>query len=541
MSRLTIKIMVIFIGLLFIEGGLCAISLSDQETAKLNQVISDGYLDAEYTVKGDTKRLNRGERYRIYTIDLSYGGSDQQIDFDDLIANFHGKQASRKNLQSLGERLVDRMSDNGYPFAQSQILNLRKTDPDSLRVSYEITTGPYVTIDSITFRSDSKVSDQFLIKRSGLEPGSEFSDEVIRSSVRRINSLPYLNIEQPPNERYFNNFRSCRLIYDIKKIGANRLEGALGYNPGTANRDGFIFGFLDLAFHNPLGDGKSFYIEWDKPGESSSRIRLRTYYPYPFGLGLEFNAGFAQEQFSDLYLSLDAELEVLYRFYGMNTLSLGGSWSRIDARGDDFRSVFDSRFYRGWIGIDLTSFDNSHDLDGQHLNLRLTYIHKRLYETLDAKPQDPSQNPFRADLEARYSQSFAGRYFANARFSFAGFSDDEKSISPAEMIHLGGRETVRGYSEEQFLTPRAVWTNLELGVYSRHLLRAYIFNDLAYARISNIYVEQDQPSFENEFLYGFGLGMRLYSGNTALNLAAGWSRDDNFRQGKLYLIVENNF
>jgi len=268
---------------------------------------------------------------------------------------------------------------------------------------------------------------------------------------------------------------------------------------------------------------------------------IRAYYPYPFGSGLEFNLGLSQEQYSSLYIELSTEIEMLYRFSTLNILSLGGSWSRIDARGNDFRSVYDSRFYRGWMGLDLRSFDDSYDLDGHRLWLKLTYIHKRQYSTLGKTPDDPSKNPFRADIKLRTARTLNGRYFADLVLSFAGFSDDEESISPAEMIHLGGRQTVRGYAEEQFLTPRAMWANLEFGIFQRRFYRAYLFGDLAYARISNIYSGSNLPDFENEFLYGAGLGLKLYSGNTALNLAVGWSRDDNFGQGKLYLIVENIF
>ena len=109
------------------------------------------------------------------------------------------------------------------------------------------------------------------------------------------------------------------------------------------------------------------------------------------------------------------------------------------------------------------------------------------------------------------------------------------------MIRLGGRHTLRGYSEEQFLTPRAVWSNCEFGVYGQGLFKGYLFADLGYARLSDIYADENIPIYENRFLFGAGFGFKLFSGQTGLDLNVGWSRDDSLAEGKLYMIVENRF
>jgi len=109
------------------------------------------------------------------------------------------------------------------------------------------------------------------------------------------------------------------------------------------------------------------------------------------------------------------------------------------------------------------------------------------------------------------------------------------------MYRLGGRRTLRGYAEEQFLTPRAVWVNLELGTFQRSGFKGYLFGDLGYLRLSNLTSSQDGEGFADEFLHGAGFGMRLFSENSGLDFSVGWGEADSFRTGKVYLILENRF
>jgi len=505
-----------------------------------------GYFDADISVLIDADSLvmvnvNSGPVYSINSIGFSVIGSSRPEADIELERRFINNPASSENLQAILADAVDVYADNGYPFAQSKIKSMQMTGSD-VKIELQMTSGPFVRIDSLLFNSEKDLSAQFMVRKSGLQEGMAFSQKEVENSIIRINSLDYMRVEELPREEFYNNYNSCLLVYDVKQRGLNRLEGALGYNPGTEQIDGFVFGFLDLSFYNPFGDGKNFFLKWNKASETSSRVRMSFEYPYPMGIPFETSIGVEQEKFRNIYLSLNAEANISQTFSLNDRLHAGFKWSKITAQGESFRSIFDSRVYQASLGLTLSSFeDRLMDLSGRSLAVKLSYIHKRLYRTLGIVPDDNSFNPFKAELMLRGGLRIWNLFFADAKGNFAGFSEDERLISPAEMIKLGGRETLRGYSEEQFITPRAGWTNLELGVYQPGQLKAYIFADLGYARLTDIYSEEDSPAFEDEFLFGAGFGFHLFSGQIGLDLNIGWSKNDSFSEGKLYLILDNRF
>jgi outer membrane protein assembly factor BamA len=514
----------------------------------LNRLAEEqGYFDALIGINlvGDSIvniDINAGSLYRLNRLVFSARG-DLPEGLERSIANeYHNKPATREIIQSILTRAVDLYTDNGYPFAQSKLLAFERQESARMNLVIELVSGPYITVDSLQFTSERRISNSFLIRRSGWSRGDGFSQTNLDNSIVSLNSLGYLKVTQPPEEKYYNNYRSCLLIYNLESQASNRLEGALGYNPGTENRDGFLFGFLDLDFCNPLGDGKSFFIEWNKPNASGSRLGLRFDYPYPFGSGLETSFQVSQERFGDYYLSLTAGVNLYQNLDINNRLELGLKWTKITAEGNLFRSIYNSRIYEASLGIRLSDFRNdSRDISGREFKARLVYLHKRLYPTLGRRPDDNSYDPVKAELSFRLGLPLGRIFYADLKAQFEGFSEDEALISPAEMIRLGGRRTLRGYSEEQFLTPRAVWSNCEFGVYSHGLFKSYLFADLGYARLSDIFADDNIPTYENRFLFGAGFGLKLFSGQTGLDLNIGWSRTDKPAEGKLYLIVENRF
>ena len=238
---------------------------------------------------------------------------------------------------------------------------------------------------------------------------------------------------------------------------------------------------------------------------------------------------------------MTASLELQRAFTPARRLSGGISWSKITPQGETFNDIYHSRIYQSWLGLYWSVRDNIADLFERSIFIKATYLHKRFYSTKGSQPATNKSDPFLAEFTAKAGLEIFADLYSRLIFNFAGFSEDEDLISPAEMIKLGGRNTVRGYSEEEFVSPRAVWSNLELGFYHRQSFRVYIFSDLAYARMAGIIGQYQAQDFENEFLYGAGLGMRLSAPRTSLDISVAWSRESTFSEGILYLIVGNKF
>ena len=515
-------------------------------SAEISRIAEElGYFQTRFDISiNDTickVKINRNQRYQLGRIQYNILGDSISELEGRIIERFIDEPASRINIQDLQIAIADYYSENGYPFVQIKLVALEKRPPQYLDLNLEITSGPQTIIDSLIFYGGHNLSRSYLLKKTGLERGQYFNDAAISRSIANLNSLPYLKPVDDPVESFYANFRRCLLEYTLERQNSNQIEGAIGYNPASDNRDGYVFGFLNLTFYNPLGDGQDFHLQWNKPGQSSSRLALQLDYPYIFGTNFESVWRVRQERYSDLYLNLTAALELQRSFSPGRRLSGGFSWSKITPQGDIFNDIYHSRIYQSWLGLYLAASDEPNDLLERSISIKAAYLHKRFYDTKGNQPPANSIDPFLAEFSAQGGVELYKNLYGRLIVNFAGFSEDEELISPAEMIKLGGRNTVRGYSEEEFVSPRALWTNLEAGLFTRQSFRTYIFSDLAYARIAGIIGQYRAQNFDNEFLYGAGLGMRLATQTTTLDISAAWSRESTLSQGILYLIVGNKF
>ena len=247
-----------------------------EEISRLAEELGYFQVQCDISVKDTVCIINisKHQRYELAEVNYMFLG-DSLNDIDgQAIEQYIGQPASHANIRKLQEAIADYYSENGYPFVQVKLASLEKHPPQYIDLNLEITSGPQSVIDSLVFHGDHGLTKTFLLKKTGLENGRYFSDMAIRQSLANLNSLPYLKPVNDPLESYADNFHSCILEYNLERQNSNQIEGAVGYNPATDNRDGYLFGFLNLTFYNPLGDGKDFRLQWNKPGQSSSRTGI---------------------------------------------------------------------------------------------------------------------------------------------------------------------------------------------------------------------------------------------------------------------------
>lgn len=485
-------------------------------------------------------RLLKTEMYYIRELDIYYQGDSLPEVNEKLKRTFRNRPAKRESILALMKQAVELMNTNGYPFAQSRVIGLEKLERAGLLIRLEIMTGPEVLIDSVQFVTAGSISSDFLKKQIGYDTAFLFDQRFIADSRRSLLRLGYISFAGEIEERFYDSNNRCLLIYNLDRVSSNYIEGALGYDPGNKNRESSLYGFLDLRFYNPFGDGKSFFVNWDKPNQTSSDLKLRLHYPYPLSSGFKLDLSLSQQEFTDLYISFKGELQLSSRLNRGNLLTVGFSTQTITAQGENFGGLFDSRVYGASVGLEWSSFEDFRNLFGHSLQFRFTYLHKRLFDTKGHIPDRYSDDPFLAEIGMRWAKKIYHGLFISSRLNLAGYSQDQTVLAPSEMIKLGGRESLRGYAEQQFLTYRAGWFSLETGYNTTDNFAFYIFSDFAVARLRDI--DSDElDEYDDEFLQGTGIGLRLYSNRTALDLSYAVSRGNELSDGLLYLTLKNSF
>lgn len=485
-------------------------------------------------------RITKAELYYIHELEIDYQGDEIPEVNKKILAVYRDRPAGEKTILSLMSSAVELMAQNGYPFAQSRVLRLEKKKSSSLAIRLEIMSGPAVVVDSVRFVTDGNINPEFLKRRIGFDSAFLFDQDFVAESRRDLMRLGYISFAGEIEEHFYDNNTRCLLVYNFDRVSSNYVEGALGYDPGNEGRESSLYGFLDLRFYNPFGDGKSFYIHWNKPNQTSSDLKLKLHYPYPLATWFLLDLSLSQQEFTDLYIAIKGELKLSRRLKRGNLLTVGFSTQAITAQGENFRGLFDSRVYGASVGLEWSAYNDLRNFFGHSFEVRLTYLHKRLFDTKGQTPDSYSYDPFLAEIGMRWAKKIYRGLFISSRLNLAGYSQNQTVLAPSEMIKLGGRTSLRGYTEQQFLTYRAGWLSLETGYNTTDNFDFYIFSDFAVARLRDIDTDE-LYEYDDRFLMGSGIGLRLYSNRTALDLSYAVSRGSGLPDGRLYLTLQNSF
>lgn len=113
------------------------------------------------------------------------------------------------------------------------------------------------------------------------------------------------------------------------------------------------------------------------------------------------------------------------------------------------------------------------------------------------------------------------------------------SFENSDLFRLGGTNTLRGYREDQFLGSRIFWSNLEYRALFTRRSYGFLFFDTGY------YLRPEQAdkniSKQEDFLYGFGLGLNIETGLGVLRVSYALGKDDSFSDGKIHFGILNEF
>jgi hemolysin activation/secretion protein len=149
----------------------------------------------------------------------------------------------------------------------------------------------------------------------------------------------------------------------------------------------------------------------------------------------------------------------------------------------------------------------------------------------------PSQHLLRLGLSGGWQMR--RRLALVARSAWQSVESDESVLPLSEQLSLGGATTVRGYAEDQFRGERLGFGGLELELGEPRGGRAYVFGDLGW--IQSRRALDDGISRREDWLSGFGLGLRSPLALGAIDLSLAFAEEIRFETGKLHLKLIQEF
>lgn len=478
--------------------------------------------------------------------------------------NFKQQPLDFASVQLLQQRLLNKLENAGYPFANIY-LDSFDLQSNGMNAVLKVDKGPLYKVDSIRIYGDVKISNRFLQRFLEIEDGSIYQKQKLLNISQKLLQLPYLTEEQKWNISYLGTGSIVNLYLKNKK--SSQINGIVGFLPSNDQLGGnklLVTGDFNLNLKNSFGLGEALAIMYQQIQVKSPRLQLSYLQPFlfgsPFGVDFSFDGLKKDSSFLNISLQLGVQYsfggnksgKIFYQQFISNLLDVDTNFIRFNKRlpdqidqttsniGIEYEWFNTDYRFNPRKGVDL-KFTGSAGIRRIRENNNITslkdpsnpsYNYKSLYDTLGTRAYT-----FRMKLNAaRYFKTGKQTTFKTA---IHGGWVQSPRIFRNELYQLGGFRMLRGFDEESiYASAYAVVTaeyRLLIGLNSF----LYAFTDGAWVKNKSQFANSS-----NTFLgTGFGLAFETKAGIFNVAFAAG-KRNDlpfNLRQSKIHFGYVNFF
>jgi outer membrane protein assembly factor BamA len=470
-----------------------------------------------------------GERLRWGRIALVASAPMDSAAWRDAL-DLEGRPLDEAPLEAAIRRGLRALAARGYPFA---VARPRGFDLDGDRVSGRIEVDPGVRprIAGITLDGAKVTRTATALRISGLEPGRVYTsreDRAVRerlsrsglfSSVGEVTLLPGMEED------------AVLLRVPVTEPPYTRFRGVLG----VSGRESRLTGLVDLDLANIAGTARAAAGRWENRGEGLSRFALHYREPWLPLIPIGVRGDLAHDVNKDVYSYTRWEVTGDVTMAGQWTIRAGKGGARAVRAGTGAGNESEGYLVAGleWERRNST------------LNPTAGY---RLF--LESRRGTKTFLPAGDSLEVRVDRTRwnvggegyrrVGRQWLGVlKLRFDYLETPEHSIPRWDLFAVGGALSLRGYREEQFLTP-AVWTVqtewrwLQGGLGSA----LYLFADAAFLapgegrRLADTF---------RTFLLGTGIGVRQGSPLGILGVEYGIAKGESPLDGRIHLRIDAVF
>lgn len=493
-----------------------------------------------------TLQLNEGDLLKVSELAIDGLAEKNKEILDDLETQV-GKVFQQETLQNDINHLIKFYEERGHPYcrvniAKMRIRDLNRDGESGLDIRLEVFSGPKVIIREIDIQGNKQTKDFVILRELGFKKGEVYNQRKIDKVKQKLMKLGYFNWVNPPKLELLNN-GTGKIIIELEEGNNNRMDGVIGYNPGTASSKGFVTGLLDLSFGNLMGTGRQINAHWQRRSLKTQELRFRYLEPWVAGLPLHIGLSFEQLIQDTTYVqrSLGLEFHVLFN----ENLSFFSRVSKRDITPDSLGAVIfgipPSSSINLAIGLSYNTLDDllnprkgvkyqtSFELGKKNINLGA------IEEDMPDNSKSFEQKRISIDFETYFSlfrwQVFALGFHGR---QITSNESDEDVIPITDQYRFGGTRTLRGYREEQFRGSRIAWTNIEYRYLLGRRSRIFVFLDTGY-------FFRKEPQKIEDAKISYGVGLRVDTKLGFFGIDYGLGEGDSLSNGKVHVSLINAF
>ncbi len=552
------------------------LSLQGFATASVDSIRESDSLTIVYLFLGQQYRWGAVRVEGLTAGELLSAGLELDSTMQGLQLSFPRNRSARSSrttsafspgqLESIQQKVLSYLYNNGYPFASIQLdsLGLQSAGPDTAYIGGVLTIrkGLSYKLDSIRVLGKASISENFLHRYLDLPKGAPFRKQAFENVSIRLRELPFLQEQKPWAIRFGGNGAILDLFLEPKKSSqVNVLIGLLPTTNNTGQNKFQVTGEANLNLKNALGNGETIGVNWQQLQVQSPRLNLLYQQPYLFGSAFGISTQFDLFKKDSSFLNIIAQLGVQYavssrqtgkvflQLFRTNLVNVDTGRIKATKRlpndidmsivnlGVDYE-LFTTNYRRnprrGWELFGSVSA-GTRNLKRSNAVLDIkdpTFNYASLYDTIDLKS-------YQFRIKARLAKFIPLGRQATLQLLSTGAWVQSPSLYRNELFQIGGYKLMRGFDEESIFSSRYLVNTVEY----RYLvgLNSYFFGfaDLGFTTNTSSLGQN-----RNRLLgAGLGLAFETAAGFFNLSLAAG-KRDDspfNLRQTKIHLGYVNYF
>ncbi len=201
--------------------------------------------------------IREGDRYLLDEIAVEGADDIPREELMSLLEISQGDVFARKDIVKSSTAINDRLGEDGYAFAEVDVLPTIDDTAKNVDLTFAIRPGKRVYVRRIRFVGQYKTRDEVLRREMRQFEGSRFSPSLVNRSRIRLQRLPFMQGVSISTPRVPGSDDQVDLEVSIKEGPSGSFSAGLGY--GT---DGST---INLAFsqENLFGSGQSMQFAFD--------------------------------------------------------------------------------------------------------------------------------------------------------------------------------------------------------------------------------------------------------------------------------------
>lgn len=446
------------------------------------------------------------------------------------------------DYDKVAENVLQYLENHGYPFANVSLQTVMNAD-STFSYYLNVDKNRYVQIDSIVVKGNARIRQSFLRPYLGFKKNTQYSEKEIGAIGKKIASLPFVTEVQPSGISFVED-RTLLYIY-IDRRKTNRFDGYIGFQPVSSSSGRLsVTGEVSLALQNMMRVGETISLLWRSSERHSQYLSVDAAFPCLFYTRFGVDAAFELDKHDTSYLTLDFNVGIPYRFRNDCEIRPFFTYSKSQTLGakpleslayTDFRKTLYGISARYTAidymlnprkGVDV-SFEAAAGVRTSTSNDILqnvpSSVGRQTSFTLqgEAAGYIPFAKHFTIALRVRSGSLFGGVHYVN------------------EMFRIGGRDFVRGFTNNELLASTYLMASGELRYLFGSNSNVHIFFD------GGVYERNCAGDYLYDTPFGFGLGVDIgvKSGVFYFEYALPRQRGNNisFKTGKIHFGVKAVF